>query len=139
LLIKKADIGLVLLTENGYNSHFVQQEIGYLKSLKKPFVQIIQKGYESKIKGFNFGKDYILLDLNDTSKALIQLKEDLLKIYTSITRRKEKENQMRQFLKYQEIKFAEERRRKIQKEKQEANAAFTVLAGLVVLGIMSDK
>lgn len=138
-LIRKSDIGLVLLTESGYNSHFVQQEIGYIKSLKKPFIQVIQKGFESKIKGFNFGKDYILLDLNNSNVALNQLREDLLKFFNKISKKKEAERKILEVKKYQEFKYAEQRRRKIHEEKQQANAAFAVLAGLLILGIASGK
>lgn len=58
-MIKQCDVALILLTQSGFDSHFVQQEIGYIKGQNIPFLQIIQSGLESKIKGFNYGKDYI--------------------------------------------------------------------------------
>lgn len=51
-----------MLTQNGFNSNFVQQEIGYAKSLKKPHLYIVEKGLQKKITGFAFGKDFIELD-----------------------------------------------------------------------------
>jgi nucleoside 2-deoxyribosyltransferase len=40
-MIKVCDVALFLLTENGFNSHFVHQEIGYIQSLKKPMLQLV--------------------------------------------------------------------------------------------------
>ena len=87
-LIRKSNFALVLLTENGFNSHFVQQEIGYLKSLGKPFLQVVQEGIEKKIKGFNFGRDYIQLDSKNPSIAIDKIKEVLLVAYKKLKRQK---------------------------------------------------
>ncbi|MBK9730021.1 MAG: toll/interleukin-1 receptor domain-containing protein [Chitinophagaceae bacterium] len=77
-MIKTSDIALILLTENGFNSNFVQQEIGYIKSLNKPYLQIVQVGIDKKITGFNFGKGYILYDPNQPQKALENMSRSLL-------------------------------------------------------------
>jgi nucleoside 2-deoxyribosyltransferase len=69
-MIIQSDIALILLTQNGFNSHFVQQEIGYIKSLNKPFIQVVQSGFENKIKGFNYGHDYFELDPNHPNIVL---------------------------------------------------------------------
>ena len=55
-MIRESDVALILLTENGFASHFVQQEIGYIKSQKIPYLQLVELGFENKIKGFNYGK-----------------------------------------------------------------------------------
>lgn len=66
-MIDTCDIGLVLLTENGFNSGFVREEIGHLDAKGKPMILVIQQGFEKKYSGFRFGHDYILLDpLNPT-------------------------------------------------------------------------
>jgi hypothetical protein len=77
-MILNCDVCLVLLTNEGYNSHFVQQEIGYIKSLKKPFLQVIQKGLENKIRGFNYGKDYVQLDEADPNYAIAKVERILM-------------------------------------------------------------
>lgn len=60
-MITECDVAVVMLTENGFNSNFVQQEIGYINSLKKPYLQIVQSGFEKKLSGFNFTRDYIII------------------------------------------------------------------------------
>ena len=77
-LIIQSDIALILLTQNWFNSHFVQQEIGYIKSLKKPFIQVVQSGLEKEIRGFNYGYDYFELDPNQPNIALEKVKRRIL-------------------------------------------------------------
>ncbi len=77
-MIKQCDVALILLTENGFNSQFVQQEIGYIKSLNKSYLQLVQLGYENKIKGFNYGKDYVPFDTTNQEYALEKIKKTLL-------------------------------------------------------------
>jgi len=60
--IDRSDICLVMLTEKGINSNFVQQEIGYITKTKKPSILLVQKGLENKITGFISDKDYIIYD-----------------------------------------------------------------------------
>lgn len=69
-LIKHCDVALVCLTKNGFNSAFVQQEIGYLVNSNKPYLQIVEKGLEKKITGFNYGKGYVLLDQTNPLAAI---------------------------------------------------------------------
>ena len=128
-MIQKSDIGLVLLTEKGYNSHFVQQEIGYLKSQRKPFIQVIQMGFENQIKGFNYGKDYIQLDPNNTDAALEEIKKDLLKFRKRI---------ITQYTIKQEQMIATQKA-EAQRKKQNENTALGILAGLLVLAIASEN
>ncbi len=127
-MIRQSDIVLVLLTEKGYNSHFVQQEIGYIKSLKKPFIQVVQLGFENQIKGFNYGKDYIQLDPSNIDAAIIEIKKDLLSFRDRIIAQK-KMNKERVIA----AQIAE-----AQRKKQQENTALGILAGLVVLAIASE-
>lgn len=126
-MIQKSNIGLVLLTEKGYNSHFVQQEIGYMKSLKKPFIQVIQMGYENQIKGFNYGKDYIQLDPTNTDAALEEIKKDLLNFRNKIIA----QNKIKQ------VQIIAVKKAEAERKKQNENTALGILAGLLVLAISS--
>lgn len=60
LMIKESKIALFLLTAKGNESKFVQQEIGYAKSLNKPSIYLVQVG--SQTTGFAYGHDYIEFD-----------------------------------------------------------------------------
>ncbi|MFK5108432.1 hypothetical protein ACI394_28210, partial [Klebsiella pneumoniae] len=77
-MINNCHLALILLTENGYNSHFVQQEIGYINSKRKPYLQIVQEGFQQKIKGFNYGKGYILIDPANPTTAIEKAKRIIL-------------------------------------------------------------
>lgn len=79
-MITDCDLALILLTEKGFNSAFVQQEIGYITSLKKPHIQLVQFGFEKKISGFNFGKDFILFDPKKPELAIEKSKKNILAI-----------------------------------------------------------
>jgi TIR domain len=68
LMIRESKIALFLLTANGNESKFVQQEIGYVQSLKKPALYIVQKG--KQITGFAYGRDYIELDPENPDEAI---------------------------------------------------------------------
>jgi hypothetical protein len=81
-MINDCDIALIFITNNGFNSDFIQQEIGALKAKNKHCITIVQKGCEAKITGFLYGTDYFVFDnhnlnsvLNDISNWLIQRKE----------------------------------------------------------------
>lgn len=71
-MILTCDVALVLLTENGFNSNFVQQEIGYINSCKKPLLAVVQSGLQNKITGFQYGKDYFYTIRTTHNKQLIK-------------------------------------------------------------------
>lgn len=77
-MIDTCDIGLVLLTENGFNSGFVREEIGHLDAKGKPIILVIQQGFEKKYSGFRFGHDYILLDPINPTLTLGKIKDLML-------------------------------------------------------------
>ncbi len=79
-LIYQCDVGLILLTEYGFNSRFVSEEIGYLEAKGKPIIRIIQKGLSNQYSGFKYGTDYIELDPEDPNLAQDLLAESMLKI-----------------------------------------------------------
>ena len=67
-MIKDSAVALFLLTANGDESKFVQQEIGYVQSIKKPALYIVQKG--KQVTGFAYGRDYIELDPENPDEAI---------------------------------------------------------------------
>jgi hypothetical protein len=62
IMIQQSHVVVFLLTKNDFNSKFVQQEIGYVESLKKARLFIVEKGQQKEITGFHYGYDYIELD-----------------------------------------------------------------------------
>ena|GEM_PF-5905985 len=134
-MIRSCDIALILLTENGYNSNFVHQEIGYIKSCEKPILQLIQFGIEKKLSGFTYGRDYITYDPLEPKKAISAIENKLLE----------------QFKIIEKIQLAEAERifsnqrnletQKINTEKanQETRLGIMLLAVIVVLGLTSSK
>ena len=87
-MIKESEFAIIMLTDNGINSNFVQQEIGYIKSLNKPFFQLVQSGFEDKLSGFSFGRDYILYDPERPEDAINKIKDEILNFWED---KKEKE------------------------------------------------
>jgi hypothetical protein len=77
-MIDDCDVALVLLTKKGFNAVFVQQEIGYIIKTDKPLLQVVEKELESKLSGFSFGRDYVLLDPSNPSEAINIVQKRLL-------------------------------------------------------------
>ncbi len=70
--IQSADCIAVLLTRNGMRSNWVQHEIGYALSSKKPLIPLVEKGVEPKDLGALQGKEYIQYDPARPQEALIR-------------------------------------------------------------------
>jgi len=87
-MIDSSDAALILLTQNGFNSHFVQQEIGYIKKAKKPSLKVVEKGFEDKITGFIYGHDYIGYDPSAPEEAIKRITSRLLAFYKKIQQEK---------------------------------------------------
>lgn len=60
-MILESDLVLVVLTRDGFDSRFVQQEIGFATD-KKPLLVVVEKGCEGQLSGFVYGRDYVTLD-----------------------------------------------------------------------------
>lgn len=118
-MIDTCDIGLVLLTENGFNSGFVREEIGHLDAKGKPIILVIQQGFENKYSGFRFGHDYILLDPLNPTLTLDKIKDLMLTHWQSI---QEAEYKLRQ------LEVAEQAR-----INRNALIAIGILGGLIIL------
>jgi hypothetical protein len=122
-LIWQCDVGLILLTKNGYKSKFVQQEIGYVKSCNKPILQVVQSGLENKISGFLYGRDFIVYDPENPQIATQKIKRSLVTYWQQV-KQKRIEEQQRHFHK---IKMDND------KKANEAKLALGVFAGLLIL------
>ena len=90
-MIKESQVALFLLTERGDKSKFVQQEIGYVQSIKKPALYIVQKG--KKVTGFAYGKDYIELDPEKPHEAIKKAINKLIKHWHHIEEIKKKDRE----------------------------------------------
>jgi len=136
-MIRQSDVALILLTKNGYKSVFVQQEIGYIKSQNIPYLQVVQTGLEQKIKGFNYGKDYVLLDPTQPNLALEKVKRSLL----SYWQKKDEEHRQKLIARQRQQQEIYLRQLEEKRKKDEA-AAKLVLGGLatfLVLGLLSGN
>ncbi|MBL7985348.1 MAG: TIR domain-containing protein [Flavobacteriales bacterium] len=121
------DMALVLLTEDGFNSASVQQEVGYLHKLSKPRLLLVQAGLEKRLSMFNYGRDHLILDPNDMNLSITQLRKWLLDHWIERIKMQQAMQQM-----------AESRRRAAEEKKQkEAQQGFALLAGIVLLAMAS--
>lgn len=87
-MIKQADLGLVLLTKNGFDSGFVREEIGFLKALNKKTILAIEKDLKQDYGGFKYGWDYIEIDPKNPDKALEKIKSLIHREYQRLTNEK---------------------------------------------------
>lgn len=129
-LIRQCDVGLILLTKNGYRSKFVQQEIGYIKSCDKAILQIVQAGLENKITGFLYGRDFILYDPENPQVATQKIKRSLIRHWEQLKKHEIKTT-------FERIKKEKEER---EKNENETKVALGVFAGIIILGLaLSSK
>ncbi len=140
-MIKQSDVALILLTKNGYKSVFVQQEIGYIKSLEIPYLQVVQTGFEKKIKGFNYGKGYVLFDPEQPNLALDKVKRSLLTYWQKKDekRRQKLIERQQELQRQQQVKFLRPLEEKRKKDEVAAKIAIGGLATLLVLGLLSGN
>jgi hypothetical protein len=132
-MIDSCDVALILLTKSGFNSMFVQQEIGYIKRANKPFLQIIQIGLEKKISGFTYGRGYIPLDSSNTDFALKKVRNTLLKYW----REKEKAKIQKKFEKQR--KLVRQRQIERQKRQQMMNSIVLFASIIILVAVLSTN
>ena len=130
-MIKSCNVALFLLTKNGFNSKFVQQEIGYIKSSKIPYLQIIEKGIEKEITGFNYGKGYIEYSSDEPQLALDKIKRALLNYWKQLEVKKQEQFKQKQ-VKQRQLMLQQQR-----KQEQELKVGLGILAGVLILGLLS--
>lgn len=121
VMIDSCDLGLVLLTENGFNSGFVREEIGHLDAKGKPIILVIEKGYEQKYSGFMYGHDFVSLDPVNPIIALEKIKGIMLSYWRKLQAEENKKLQL----------AAEEQAR----VNRNGLIAIGILAGLLILGV----
>ncbi|MCD4744910.1 MAG: toll/interleukin-1 receptor domain-containing protein [Bacteroidales bacterium] len=128
-MIKSCNVALFLLTKNGFNSKFVQQEIGYIKSSRIPYLQVVENGIEKEITGFNFGKGFIQYSPNEPQTALDKVKRFLLNYWKKLELKHQEEQIDKQAKQFQLM---------IQKQKkreQEVKIGLRILASVLILGL----
>lgn len=129
-MIKHCDFALILLTQNGIYSKFVDQEIGYIQSLKKPYLQVVQEGFEKDIVGFNFGRDYIPFNPASPNEAIMAITTILINHWNALQIEEQKQMALKRQI---EVRQQEEQRN------NEMKIIFGILAGVLVLGIVSNS
>ena len=77
-MIDEADQVLVVLTKDGFDSTFVQQEIGYAKKAKKPLLPIVEEGLQDRVSGFLYGREFIIINPMNLEPAFERIKAVLM-------------------------------------------------------------
>lgn len=68
--IDASDCILVILTQGGMRSEWVNQEVGYAKKAGKAIVPIVEEGVE--VKGFLQGLEHVPFHRNNVNKAVVK-------------------------------------------------------------------
>ena len=132
-MIKTSNVALILLTENGFNSNFVRQEIGYINCLKMPCLQLVQVGIEKKLTGFIFGKDYILYDPIQPQIALDRMRDTLLFYWNQLYQEQQANQHKIQLMQFENNKIEYERRA------NEAKIVIGIFTGVLILGLLATS
>lgn len=129
-MIKTSNVALFLLTKNGFNSKFVQQEIGYIKSLKIPSLYVVEKGIEKEITGFNYGKGYIQYSPDELQTTIDKIKRSFLNHWKHLEAKKQEQ------IKLKQVKQRQLMLQKQKEQEQELKVGLGILAGILVLGLL---
>jgi nucleoside 2-deoxyribosyltransferase len=70
--IENSDCVVILLTQNGIRSNWVQQEIGYALKSGKPLIPLVEKGITNRDLAALKGREYIEYDPYQPQQALIR-------------------------------------------------------------------
>jgi len=70
--IRSSDCVAVLLTRNGMRSNWVQQEIGFAISSRKPLIPLVERGVERKDLGALQRREFIQYDPDHPQEALLR-------------------------------------------------------------------
>jgi hypothetical protein len=71
--IKSANCMVVLLTDTGLRSQFVNQEIGAAKALNKPIIPMVEKKVMRKVGGLLAGLELIVFDKAKPEQAISEV------------------------------------------------------------------
>lgn len=71
--LRSSDCVVILLTQNGIRSNWVQQEVGYALREGKPIIPLVEKGTAPQDLGALQSREYIEYDPYQPQQALIRL------------------------------------------------------------------
>ncbi len=72
-LILQSDCVLAILTQNGLNSKFVQQEIGFALGQNKAVIPFVKRGTRTEELALLQGREYISIDWNNLESSFSKL------------------------------------------------------------------
>lgn len=82
--IESSDCMVVLLTDLGIRSQFVNQEIGAARMVKKPIIPMVEKKIRRKISGLLSGLEYIVFDKSKPQEAIDKVVSYLSRLKTRL-------------------------------------------------------
>lgn len=72
-LIRQSHCVLAILTPNGLNSRFVQQEIGFALGKNKPLIPFVETGIHAEGLALLQGMEYVPIDQDDLESSFSEL------------------------------------------------------------------
>ena len=91
--IKSADCVVVLLTDTGIRSQFVNQEIGVARALNKPIIPMVEKKVTRKVGGLLAGLELIMFDKSKPEQAISEVSSYVSRLRLSLHAQLEKKEQ----------------------------------------------
>ena len=91
--IKSADCMVVLLTDTGVRSQFVNQEIGAAKALNKPIIPMVETKVKRKVGGLLAGLELIIFDKAKPEQAISEVSSYISRLKLSLRARLEMKEQ----------------------------------------------
>lgn len=82
--IKSSDCVVVLLTDTGVRSQFVNQEIGAARALSKPVIPMVEKKVIRKIGGLLAGLELITFDKTKPEQAISEISSYISRLKLSL-------------------------------------------------------
>ncbi len=92
--ITRSDILIAFLTQNGYTSPYVQQEIAYAEAKGKLIIPLLEKGVPARALGMLPDREYISFDAADPQQAVLNLAAYLSHLATDKARTDLKERSL---------------------------------------------
>lgn len=82
--IKSADCIVVVLTDAGVRSQFVNQEVGAARSINKPIIPMVEKKVKGKIGGLLAGLELIIFDKAKPKQAIREVSSYVSRLKLSL-------------------------------------------------------
>lgn len=96
--IHAANCMVVLLTDMGIRSQFVNQEIGAARAYNKPVIPMVEKKVKNKVKGLLEGRELIIFDKHKLDQAISRVSSYISDIKLSIELKMEEREEFLKFL-----------------------------------------